>query len=30
MFNRKLSAIPSDHRLRNFDVFFLAMNAAQQ
>ncbi|WP_211455265.1 phosphonoacetate hydrolase [Collimonas antrihumi] len=30
MFNRKLSAIPADHRLRNFDVFFLAMNAAQQ
>ncbi|SFB31908.1 phosphonoacetate hydrolase, partial [Collimonas sp. OK607] len=30
MFNLKLSAIPSDHRLRNFDVFFLAMNAAQQ
>jgi phosphonoacetate hydrolase len=28
MFNRKLGAIPSDHRLRNFDVFFLAMNAA--
>jgi len=30
MFNRKLGAIPADHRLRNFDVFFLAMNAAQQ
>ena len=29
MFNRKLGAIPSDHRLRNFDVFYLAMNAAQ-
>ncbi len=29
MFNRKLSAIPSDHRLRNFDVFFLVMNHAQ-
>jgi phosphonoacetate hydrolase len=29
MFNRKLSAIPADHRLRNFDVFFLAMNNAQ-
>ncbi|AMP06833.1 phosphonoacetate hydrolase [Collimonas pratensis] len=28
MFNRHLAAIPSDHRLRNFDVFFLAMNAA--
>ncbi|AMO95311.1 type I phosphodiesterase / nucleotide pyrophosphatase family protein [Collimonas fungivorans] len=28
MFNRKLGAIPSDHRLRNFDVFYLAMNAA--
>ncbi|SFB25915.1 phosphonoacetate hydrolase, partial [Collimonas sp. OK607] len=26
MFNRKLGAIPADHRLRNFDVFFLAMN----
>ncbi|SFI44551.1 phosphonoacetate hydrolase, partial [Collimonas sp. OK307] len=29
MFNRKLSAIPADHRLRNFDVFFLVMNHAQ-
>jgi phosphonoacetate hydrolase len=29
MFNRKLTAIPADHRLRNFDVFFLAMNHAQ-
>ena len=28
MFNRKLGAIPSDHRLRNFDVFYLAMHAA--
>jgi phosphonoacetate hydrolase len=28
MFNRKLGAIPSDHRVRNFDVFFLAMNGA--
>ena len=28
MFNRRLGAIPSDHRLRNFDVFYLAMNAA--
>jgi len=29
MFNRKLSAIPADHRLRNFDVFYLAMNHTQ-
>lgn len=28
MFNRKLAAIPADHRLRNFDVFFLALNNA--
>ena len=28
MFNRKLGAIPADHRLRNFDVFFLALNNA--
>ncbi|RFB67977.1 MULTISPECIES: phosphonoacetate hydrolase [unclassified Herbaspirillum] len=28
MFNRKLAGIPSDHRLRNFDVFYLAMQAA--
>ena len=28
MFNRKLAEIPSDHRLRNFDVFYLAMRAA--
>lgn len=28
MFNRKLAPIPSDHRLRNFDVFYLAMHAA--
>ncbi|AMO98541.1 phosphonoacetate hydrolase [Collimonas arenae] len=28
MFNRKLGAIPTDHRLRNFDVFFLALNNA--
>ena len=28
MFNRKLAGIPSDHRLRNFDVFYLAMHAA--
>ncbi|MFL9877064.1 phosphonoacetate hydrolase [Herbaspirillum rhizosphaerae] len=28
MFNRKLAPIPSDHRLRNFDVFYLAMQAA--
>jgi len=26
MFNRKLGAIPAGHRLRNFDVFFLATN----
>ncbi|AEK60473.1 phosphonoacetate hydrolase [Collimonas fungivorans] len=30
MFNRKLCAIPADHRLRNFDVFFLAMNCIHQ
>ncbi|MFC3106504.1 phosphonoacetate hydrolase [Undibacterium arcticum] len=28
MFNRRLGAIPSDHRVRNFDVFYLAMNGA--
>jgi len=28
MFNRTLAAIPADHRLRNFDVFWLAMQAA--
>ena len=28
MFNRRIDAPPSDHRLRNFDVFYFAMNAA--
>ncbi|MDP5007923.1 MAG: phosphonoacetate hydrolase [Glaciimonas sp.] len=28
LFNRKLAAIPSDHRIRNFDVFYLTMNSA--
>ncbi|MQR00348.1 phosphonoacetate hydrolase [Glaciimonas soli] len=28
IFNRKLAPIPSDHRLRNFDVMYLAMNSA--
>ncbi len=28
IFNRKLAPIPSDHRLRNFDVMYLAMHSA--
>lgn len=28
MFNRRIEAPPSDHRLRNFDVFYFAMQAA--
>jgi phosphonoacetate hydrolase len=28
MFNRKLGQIPADHRVRNFDVFYLTMHAA--